>query len=90
MTSEDIRLVVAVALPCFTVLVGILLNNYRLNDVNNRIADVNARIAELRTDLNRRFDDLIRLMEARFELQEQSLLRVFQVMDVRIKHLEER
>lgn len=97
MLTEDIRLLIAVALPCLTVMIGIIINNSRLGDMNNRIGDLNHRIGDLKqdmdrrfSDVDRRFDDLTRLIEARFEIQDQKLYRVEQVLDARLKHLEER
>ncbi len=39
---------------------------------------------------NTRIDSLEKVMTAKFEAQTQGLLRVEQVMDARLKHLEER
>jgi hypothetical protein len=61
------------------VLVGILLNNARLTD--------------LRKDIDLRFDAMQKDMDTRFDAMEklftEKLLRVEQVMDARIKHLED-
>ncbi len=55
---RNIQFLIAAVLPTLAVLVGILLNNLRLNDLsaqfNNRINDLNKRI----DDLNKRFDEL--------------------------------
>ena len=59
-----------------TVLVGILINNSRLTDMNTRIA-------ELRSHMDARFDDM--RVTWQFELR-----RVEEVLDARLKHLEER
>ena len=64
-------------------LAGILINNSRLSDLNSRIDD-------LRADMGRRFEDLIHLLDARFQAQDEKLYRVEQVIDARLKHLEER
>ncbi len=48
--TDDQQFVAAVSatlVPAFAVLVGILLNNARLNDLNTRLNDLNTRIAEL-------------------------------------------
>jgi hypothetical protein len=76
MTSEDVRLLIAVLLPCMTVLVGILVNSQRITD--------------LQTSMNHRFDDLTRFVETRFQLQDEKLYRVEQVLDARLKHLEDK
>ena len=59
-----------------TVLIGILINNSRLGDVNSRIGD-------LRNHMDSRFDD----MRATWHSE---LRRVEEVLDARLKHLEER
>jgi hypothetical protein len=64
-----------VSVPTLAVLIGILVNNARLSDLNKRID-------ELRADVVRRFDAMEKLFI-------EKLLRVEQVMDARIKHLEE-
>jgi hypothetical protein len=76
MTSEDWKFVISVGMPSLMVLVGILLNNSRLSD--------------LRHTIDKRFDDLIRMIDARFQGQDEKLYRVEQVLDARLKHLEER
>jgi hypothetical protein len=65
------------------VLVGILINNSRLGDTNARISDTNARISELRGHMDIRFDEMR-------DLWRSELYRVEQVIDARLKHLEER
>jgi hypothetical protein len=62
--------------------VGILINNARLNDTNTRIADTNTRIAELRVHMDSRFDDMRDTWS--------GLRRVEEVIDARLKHLEDR
>ncbi len=76
------------------VLIGILINNSRLSDlrahVDSRFGDVNTRFDEV----NRRFDDMDRKMDQRFEDMKSTwrseLHRVEEVLDARLKHLEER
>jgi hypothetical protein len=76
MTSEDVKFAISVGMPSLLVLVGILVNNSRLSD--------------LRHLMDKRFDDMTRLIEARFQIQDEKLYRVEQVMDARLRHLEER
>jgi len=59
-----------------TVLIGILINNSRLGDVNSRIDD-------LRSHMDARFDDMRVTWQS-------ELRRVEEVLDGRLKHLEER
>jgi hypothetical protein len=42
------------------------------------------------SDLHKRFDDLHKYLDARFQAQDEKLYRVEQVIDARLKHLEER
>jgi hypothetical protein len=76
MTSEDVKFAISVGMPSLLVLVGILINNSRLSD--------------LRHLMDKRFDDTNRLIETRFQIQDEKLYRVKQVMDARLRHLEER
>ena len=70
-----------------TVLIGILINNSRLSDLRadftSRLGDVNSRIDDLRGHMDSRFDD----MRATWHSE---LRRVEEVLDARLKHLEER
>lgn len=87
MTSEDVRLLIAVSLPCLPVLVGILVNSQRITDLQTRME---TRIVDLQTSMNQRFDDLTRFVETRFQLRDEKLYRVEQVLDARLKHLEDK
>jgi len=58
---------------------------------------LNWRISDLKQGVNQRFDDLKDLInarfaavDARFDTAKAELLRVEQVMDARVKHLEEK
>ncbi len=59
-----------------TVLMGILINNSRLSDVN-------ARINDLRSHMDSRFDEMRATWQS-------ALRRVEEVIDARLRHLEER
>jgi hypothetical protein len=83
MSSEDVKFALSVGTPSVLVLVGILINN-------SRFSDLNTGLSELRTDMARRLEDMTRLIEARFQTQDEKLYRVEQVMDARVRHLEER
>lgn len=84
MDNTQILTIALAAVPTMlAVLVGILVNNSRLNDTN-------ARIADLRVHMDSRFGDIdSRLSEMR-DLWRSELYRVEQVLDARLKHLEER
>jgi hypothetical protein len=50
-----------------TVLIGILINNSRLGDVNSRIGDLNSRLDDLRSQMESRIGDLRSHMGSRFD-----------------------
>jgi hypothetical protein len=63
------------AFPTFAVLLGILINNQRLNNL--------ARAVDVRfADTNRHIDDVKELLRG-------GMFRMEQVLDARLKHLEE-
>lgn len=66
-----------------TVLAGILINNSRLGVVNSRIGDINSRIDDLRSHMDSRFDEMRSAWQS-------EMHRVEEVLDARLKHLEER
>ncbi len=77
MDNSQILTIALAAVPnMLAVLAGILINNSRLSDTN-------ARIAELRAHVDSRFDQMR-------DLWRSELYRVEQVIDARLKHLEER
>ena len=73
--ADATQTVLTVGMPTLAVLVGILVNNARLSD--------------LRGYIDHRFDALQQILIARFAEQKAELLRVEQVMDARLRHLEE-
>jgi hypothetical protein len=73
--DASLQVAISISVPTLAVLVGILINNSRLGDVNNRISD-------LRSHMDNRFDDMKETWRA--ELQ-----RVEGVLDERLKHLED-
>ncbi|HUA83536.1 MAG TPA: hypothetical protein VMB85_06715 [Bryobacteraceae bacterium] len=83
MTDATVQTALSVGVPTLAVLIGILINNSRLGDVTNRIADVNSRINDLRSHMDARFDDMRDMWRG-------ELRRVEEVIDARLKHLEER
>jgi len=77
MTDQQILAIALSAAPTMlTVLIGILLNNSRLNDTNSRILDLQRR-------MDQRFDEMK-------ELWQSELRRVEEILDARLKHIEER
>ena len=77
MDNSQILTIALAAVPnMLAVLAGILINNARLNDTNTRIT-------ELRGHMDIRFDEMR-------DLWRSELYRVEQVIDARLKHLEDR
>jgi len=74
--TQLLTIALAAAPTMLTVLIGILINNARLSDTNSRIA-------ELRVHMDSRFDDMRDTWRA-------ELHRVEEVLDARLRHLEER
>jgi hypothetical protein len=94
------------------VLIGILINNSRLGDLNNRLGDMNGdlhsrlgdvhnrlgdlnnRISDVHSELRSSISDLRSHMDNRFDDARDTwraeLRRVEEVIDARLKHLEER
>jgi hypothetical protein len=98
----EIQNILLASLPgLITVLVAILLNNSRLTDLNGRLSDINVRLGEFRAHVDQRFDTVdMRFdrmqaeMNTRFddskEVWKSELHRVEEILDARLKHLEER
>ena len=80
--TDATQTALTVGVPTLAVLIGALLNNSRLSDlralIDSNHANVRGAIADLKD-----------LMNARFAEQKADLLRFEQVMDTRLKHLEE-
>jgi hypothetical protein len=95
MTDSQILAIVAGSVPTMiTVLIGILINNARLGDVNARLGDLRHHIDSRFDDVDRRFEEMARKMDHRFDdmkaMWRSELHRVEEVLDARLKHLEER
>jgi hypothetical protein len=92
--SQLLAIALASAPTMITVLIGILINNARLGDLRHymdaRFNGVNERF----NDIDRRFEVLDRKMDYRFDdmksMWRSELHRVEEVLDARLKHLEER
>ena len=74
-SDQVVAALASAAIPTFAVLVGILINNQRLNDFSR---SVDQRFS----DTNRHIDDVKDALRA-------GMYRIEQVMDARLKHLEE-
>jgi len=72
------------------VLIGILLNNARLSDVNSRLGELRSHMDGRFNDVDRRFDAVDRRFEEMKEMWCTEMHRVEEVLDARLKHLEDR
>jgi hypothetical protein len=98
MTGSQILAIALASVPTMiTVLIGILINNARLGDVNARLGDLRHYIDARFNQVDQRFDEVDRRfdrVDGRFEemkdLWRSELHRVEEVLDARLKHLEER
>jgi len=73
-----------------TVLIGIPLNNARLSDVNSRLGEFRSHMDARFNDVDRRFDGVDRRFEEMKEMWRTELHRVEEVIDARLRHLENR
>ncbi len=76
------QVLLTVSVPTLAVLIGILVNNSRLGDVNKRIDD-------LRSYIDTRFNNVDSQLRDMKELWRSELHRVEEILDARLKHLEE-
>jgi len=74
--TPELQTIFTVSIPTLAVLIGILVNNSRLNDLNARFTDLGVQV-------NQRIEDLK-------EAWRSELRRVEEVLDARLTHLEER
>ena len=85
--SQILTIALAAAPNMLAVLAGILINISRLTDTNARLNDS---IRDLRSHMDSRFNDVDRRFDEMRDLWRSELYRVEQVIDARLKHLEER
>jgi hypothetical protein len=84
MTNSQILAIALASVPTMiTVLIGILINNARLGDINARLGDLRHHIDARFNEVDHRFDDMK-------DMWRSELHRVEEVLDARLKHLEER
>jgi cell division protein FtsL len=81
--TQLLTIALAAGPTMLAVLVGILINNSRLNDTNTRIGDLRAHVDSRFDEVDRRFDEMRDLWRA-------ELHRVEEVLDARLKHIEDR
>ena len=88
MTDAQILVIALATVPTMiTVLIGILINNSRMSDLRS---SVDGRFADLRAHMDLRFNDVDRRMDEMKDMWRSELRRVGDVLDARLKHLEER
>jgi hypothetical protein len=91
MNDTQILTIALASVPTMlTVLIGILLNNARLSDVNSRLGELRSHMDGRFNDVDRRFDGIDRRFEEMKEMWRTELHRVEEVLDARLKHLEDR
>jgi hypothetical protein len=73
--DTSIQLALSISVPTLAVLVGILVNNSPLSDLR-------VQMSELRAHMDQRFDDTKETLRA-------EMRRIEEVLDARLKHLEE-
>ena len=84
MTDAQILTIALATVPTMiTVLIGILINSSRLGDLNTRMSD-------LRSYMDARFNDVDRRLDEMKDMWRSELHRVEEVLDARLKHLEDR
>ena len=82
--SENQILAISLAVPnLLAVLMGILINNARLSDLR---AHMDARF----TDVDKRFNEIDRRFDDMRDMWRSELHRAKEVLNARLKHLEER
>jgi hypothetical protein len=95
MTDAQILTIALATVPTMiTVLIGILINNSRISDLNARMGDFRTssygQFGELRSYMDLRFTDVNRRLDEMKDMWRSELHRVEEVLDARLKHLEER
>jgi len=95
MTDAQILTIALATVPTMiTVLIGILINNARIGDLNARVGELktsgDSRFGDLRSYMDLRFNDVDRRLDEMKDMWRSELHRVEEVIDARLKHLEER
>jgi hypothetical protein len=81
--TQILTIVLATVPNIIAVLAGILINNSRLTDMNTRFAELRAHMDVRFNAVDQRFDDMR-------DMWRSELHRVEEILDARLKHLEER
>ena len=85
--AQILTIALATAPTMITVLIGILINNARMGDLRS---SVDGRFVDLRAYMDLRFNDVDRRLDEMKDMWRSELHRVEEVLDARLKHLEER
>ena len=88
--SQTLAIVAASVPTMITVLIGILINNARLGDLRHYMGDLRHHVDTRFNDMDRRFNDMDRRFDDMKDMWRSELHRVEEVLDARLKHLEER
>jgi hypothetical protein len=84
--ADATQALLTATIPTLAVLIGILVNNSRLSDLRS---DMDRRFDDMGRRIDDRFDEVNRRMEDTRDLLRAEFLRVEQVLDARVRHLEE-
>ena len=84
------QIALSIGIPTLAVLAGILVNNSRLTDMNSRFADLRAHMDARFNAVDARFNAIDTRFDDMKETWRSELHRVEEVLDARLKHLEER
>ena len=88
---SDLQLYLAIGLPVVANGAMFLLFQSNINKLLDAFrSEIDVRLDGLKQNVDVRLDGLKQNMDARFDAQMQALLRVVQVMDVRLRVLEQR
>jgi hypothetical protein len=87
--NQILTIALAAAPTMITVLIGILVNNSRLGDMNLRLNDMNLRLNDMRAHMDARFSHVDARFDAMQSMWRSELRRVEEVLDARLKHLED-
>jgi hypothetical protein len=88
MTDAQILTIALATVPTMiTVLIGILISSSRMSDLRS---SVDSRFGDLRSYMDLRFNDVDRRLDEMKDMWRSELHRVEEVLDARLKHLEDR
>jgi vacuolar-type H+-ATPase subunit I/STV1 len=91
MSDTQILTIALAAVPTMlTVLVGILINNFRLSDMNTRLSELRSHMDARFNAVDQRFNAVDQRFDDMRDMWRSELHRVEEVLDARLKHIEER